>query len=78
MNAYMYHLVQKYNKHSTEKAAWIDSFEMSDIWKYKRAKVKVSTQLFANCNINVINTVVSSVVIFIQTVNYTQLIYNRY
>ncbi len=56
MNAYMYHLVQKYNKHSTKKAVCIDSYEMSNIWQYKRARVKVRTQLFAICNTNVINT----------------------
>lgn len=67
MNAYMYLLVKKYNEHSAEKVACIDWFEMSDIWKYKRAKVKVSKQRFTNCNINVINTDVTSVVIFSQT-----------
>ncbi|XP_067224658.1 uncharacterized protein [Chanodichthys erythropterus] len=46
MTAYMYLLVQKYNQHYTEKAAWIDSFEMSDIWKYKRAKVKMDPKKF--------------------------------
>ncbi|RXN38205.1 sentrin-specific protease 1-like isoform X1 [Labeo rohita] len=41
MNAYMYHLVQKYNQHSKEKAVYIDSFEMTNIWQQKRAKTKV-------------------------------------
>lgn len=67
MNAYMYLLVQKYNKDSTKKAVCIDSYEMSDIWKHKKAKVRVSTTLFENCNINVINIDVTHVVIYIQT-----------
>jgi len=55
MNAYMHILVKKYNKHSTNKAVCIDSYEMSDIWKHKKPKVKVSTQFIEHCNINVIN-----------------------
>jgi len=42
MNAYLYLLVKKFNKESHNRAAAIDTFEMSNIWKQKRAKVKVS------------------------------------
>nr|XP_055025616.1 ras-associated and pleckstrin homology domains-containing protein 1-like [Misgurnus anguillicaudatus] len=46
LNAYMYHLVQKYNMQSTKKAVSIDSFEMSNMWKYKKAKVKMDPKTF--------------------------------
>ncbi|XP_056120647.1 uncharacterized protein LOC130097729 [Rhinichthys klamathensis goyatoka] len=46
MNAYMHILVKKYNKDSTNKAVCIDSYEMSDIWKHKKAKVKMDPKQF--------------------------------
>jgi len=41
MNAYMYYLVRKFNMETTERAAAIDSFEMTSIWEGETAKVKV-------------------------------------
>ncbi|KAA0716605.1 hypothetical protein E1301_Tti018825 [Triplophysa tibetana] len=44
MNAFVYILVRKFNESSQDRAASIDSYEMSNIWIHKRAKVK-----FAEC-----------------------------
>ncbi|RXN16263.1 sentrin-specific protease 1-like isoform X1 [Labeo rohita] len=41
MTAYMHLLVKNFNKESQGRAIAIDTFEMSSIWKQKRAKVKL-------------------------------------
>ncbi|XP_056606892.1 uncharacterized protein LOC130424925 [Triplophysa dalaica] len=41
MNAFVYILVRKFNESSQDRAASIDSYEMSNIWIHKRAKVKM-------------------------------------
>ncbi|XDV25940.1 hypothetical protein PO909_029764 [Leuciscus waleckii] len=46
MNAYMYYLVQKFNRETTERAAAIDSFEMTRIWEGETAKVKMDLMLY--------------------------------